>query len=151
MENCYSHQPEHNDWKKQWFFFWSSEIFFWSSELFYIPHTFLIIYFQCLVKKVPWSNICLCLSDKNKCYGFLILHHFDFENYTVNTSSKEMKLIIKFKRDSKNIEKPLHLKKGVFLIYTPRKLRFSHRQFKSTIQNYSYFTKGFLQIFHFKV
>ena len=100
-----------------------------SEKLFYIPHTFSNIYFQCPIKKVPWSNNCTCYSNENKCTASSILLHFDFENYTVNTSSKELPWFIKFKRDNKNIKNPLHLKNGVFLICTPRKLTFPPIQF----------------------
>ena len=59
------------------------------------------------------------------CNGFLILYHFDFENYIVNISSKKkMESTVEFKRDSKNVKRPLHLKNGVFLIYAPRNLTF---------------------------
>ena len=81
------------------------------------------------MKKVPWSNNWLWLCDENKCNGFLILHHFDFESYTVNTSSKEMTSIIKFKGDSKNIKKNITSKKMIFLIYVHRKLIFSPMHF----------------------
>ena len=40
-----------------------------------------------------------------------------------------MESTIEFKRDSKNVKKPLHLKNGVFLIYAPRNLTFSPMQF----------------------
>ena len=40
-----------------------------------------------------------------------------------------MPSFIKFKRDNKNTKNPLHLKNGVFLICTPRKLTFPPMQF----------------------
>ena len=41
-----------------------------------------------------------------------------------------LKTTIVFKRDSKNINKPLHLKNGVFLFYIPRKINISSMQFE---------------------
>lgn len=41
-----------------------------------------------------------------------------------------MKSAIVFKRDSKNVNKPLHLKNGVFLFYIPRKINISSMQFE---------------------
>ena len=105
-----------------------------SEKLLYIPHTFLDIYFQCSVKKVPWSNNCLCLSAENKCNGFSILHHFDFEDYTVNTSSKKITLTIKFKRDRKSVKKPLHLKMQFFLSMHLENLHFLLFNSTDTIQ-----------------
>ena len=41
-----------------------------------------------------------------------------------------MKSMIVFKRDSKNVKKPLHLKNVVFLFYAPRKIKISSMQFE---------------------
>ena len=41
-----------------------------------------------------------------------------------------MKSTIVFKRDSKNVKKPLHLKNGVFLFYAPRKIKISSMLFE---------------------
>ena len=38
--------------------------------------------------------------------------------------------MIVFKRDSKNVKKPLHLKNVVFLFYAPRKIKISSMQFE---------------------
>ena len=45
-----------------------------------------------------------------------------------------MKSELIFKRDTKNVKRPLYLKNGVFLIYAPRKNTIEPMQFK---QNYS--------------
>ena len=41
-----------------------------------------------------------------------------------------MKSTIVFKRGSKNVKKPLHLRSGVFLFYAPRKIRISSMRFE---------------------
>ena len=41
-----------------------------------------------------------------------------------------MKSTVTFKRDSKNVKKPMHLKNGVFLIYAPRQLETFPMQFE---------------------
>ena len=41
-----------------------------------------------------------------------------------------MKSTIVFKRDIKNVKKPLHLKNGVFLFYAPKKIKISSMQFE---------------------
>lgn len=41
-----------------------------------------------------------------------------------------MKSAIVFKTDSKNVNKPLHLKNGVFLFYIPRKINISSMLFE---------------------
>ena len=41
-----------------------------------------------------------------------------------------MRSAIVFKRDCKNVNKPLHLKNGVFLFYIPRKINISSMQFE---------------------
>ena len=41
-----------------------------------------------------------------------------------------MESTVTFRRDSKIVKKPLHLKNGVFLIYAPRQLKLSPTQFE---------------------
>ena len=63
-----------------------------------------------------------------------------------------MKSAVTFKKDRKNVKKPMHLKNGVFLIYAPRQLKISPIQFerydtKITVilpkNSHGYFTSKF--------
>ena len=48
----------------------------------------------------------------------------------LNTSSKKRKESVVFARDSKNVNRPLHLKNYVFLLYAPRNINIGPMQYE---------------------
>ena len=48
----------------------------------------------------------------------------------LNTSSKKIKESVVFARDSKIVNRPLHLKNCVFLLYAPRNIKIGPKQYE---------------------